>query len=126
MLIKVTDVFERSFDVILTSETIYQTTSLPDLIVLLKLAYHGNAEQDELETQVHNLKIDDDGDHRHVVHCLVAAKMLYFGVGGGVLDFERLVKQAGGTVITHSEKNIGVGRKVMSIRWNEQVEDKRR
>lgn len=87
--------------------------------MLLKLAYHGNTEkQDELVTQVHNLKIDDDQQHRGNVYCLVAAKMLYFGVGGGVLDFERFVKEAGGTVAIHSEKNIGVGRRVMSIQWN--------
>ena len=44
--------------------------------------------------------------------------MLYFGVGGGVIDFERSVKDAGGEVTIIMEKSLGVGRRMMLVEWN--------
>ena len=51
--------------------------------------------------------------------CLVAAKVLYFGVGGGVAEFVRCVRDQGegGTVEIVWEKTLGVERRVMSVRW---------
>ena len=56
--------------------------------------------------------------------CLVAAKVLYFGVGGGVSEFTKLIetpaKTTGrprGKVETVLERNVGVGRKVMNVQW---------
>ena len=56
--------------------------------------------------------------------CLVAAKVLYFGVGGGVSEFTKLietpVKTTGrprGKVEIVLERNVGVGRKVMNVQW---------
>ncbi|KAF7315954.1 hypothetical protein MIND_00112200 [Mycena indigotica] len=53
----------QAFDIVLTSETIYRLEALPALIQLLEVA---SGEQ---------------------AICLVAAKVLYFGVGGGVAEF---------------------------------------
>jgi protein-histidine N-methyltransferase len=59
--------------------------------------------------------------------CLVAAKVLYFGVGGGVSEFihsvEGSLQEGGqgkgfGKVETVWEKKGGVGRKVMSVEWS--------
>jgi len=57
----------------------------------------------------------------HHYLCLVAAKVLYFGVGGGVSEFVRTVEGSPwkGKVETVWEKIAGVGRSVMRIRWDE-------
>ena len=52
--------------------------------------------------------------------CLVAAKVLYFGVGGGISDFIESVEKhqpRAGTVESVLEKMAGVGRKVLRVRW---------
>jgi protein-histidine N-methyltransferase len=49
--------------------------------------------------------------------CLVAAKVLYFGVGGGVEGFVRAVEAEGGVVRTVWEHREGVGRRIMRIEW---------
>ncbi|KAF8597628.1 hypothetical protein BDV93DRAFT_527303, partial [Ceratobasidium sp. AG-I] len=52
------------YDLVLTSETIYQPLSLPSLVQLLREATGSTGT------------------------CLVAAKLVYFGVGGGIKEFE--------------------------------------
>ncbi|KAH9023926.1 hypothetical protein EDB84DRAFT_1564570 [Lactarius hengduanensis] len=52
-----------------------------------------------------------------VTLCLVAAKVLYFGVGGGVREFVRVVEDEGGTVHTVWEHREGVGRRIMRVEW---------
>ncbi|KAJ7252118.1 hypothetical protein B0H12DRAFT_1202650 [Mycena haematopus] len=88
-------------DIVLTSETIYRTEALPALIQLLRQAC----------TDTQPL-------------CLVAAKVLYFGVGGGVSEFLRTLqsnamvdKGSSGTAETVWERKLGVGRKIMRIDW---------
>jgi len=52
--------------------------------------------------------------------CLVAAKVLYFGVGGGISEFVRVAEKSGherGKVETILERKGGVERKVMRIKW---------
>ncbi|KAG8739941.1 hypothetical protein FRC10_004968 [Ceratobasidium sp. 414] len=88
-----------SYDVILTSETIYQPTSLPSLVRLLRDAT-GTGDQSV---------------------CLVAAKLVYFGVGGGIKEFERAlggdgVKGGMESVWEHKE---GVGRTILRVRFEE-------
>ncbi|KAG6829426.1 hypothetical protein H0H87_011464 [Tephrocybe sp. NHM501043] len=83
------------YDVVLTSETIYRSESLTPLLALLK----GAAEQGKS------------------CLCLVAAKVLYFGVGGGVSEFVERVKEQSGVVDTVWEGETGVGRRIMSVRW---------
>jgi protein-histidine N-methyltransferase len=89
------------YDVVLTSETIYRTEALPALIILMHVACAG---------------LDSV--------CLVAAKILYFGVGGGVSEFVRALQSkkmaergSSGKAESVWERSVGVGRKVMRIEW---------
>jgi len=49
--------------------------------------------------------------------CLVVAKVLYFGVGGGVQGFVRAVEGEHDTVRTVWEHCEGVGRIFMCVGW---------
>ncbi|KAG1760190.1 hypothetical protein EDD22DRAFT_902342 [Suillus occidentalis] len=92
-----------SYNLVLTSETIYRMESLPSLTAIMRSAC--NAEGPK-------------GVNDYL--CLVAAKVLYFGVGGGVAEFVHCVRDLdkGGAVETVWEKTQGVERRVMSVRWN--------
>ncbi|KAG6877151.1 hypothetical protein C0992_010681 [Termitomyces sp. T32_za158] len=90
------------YDIVLTSETIYRSESLSPFLALLKGAANV---QDKQKQKVHL--------------CLVAAKILYFGVGGGVEEFVARVKDEGGLVETVWEVASGVGRRVMSVKWDD-------
>lgn len=114
------------YDMVLTSETIYRTESLPSLIGLMRAAC-GCGETVPLEQRVSSqLSISAPSVSSPATYlCLVAAKVLYFGVGGGVSEFIRAVEEAanagGGTksgrVVTVWEHKVGVGRNVMRIKW---------
>ncbi|GAA5996323.1 protein-histidine N-methyltransferase [Rhodotorula paludigena] len=88
------------YDLVLTSETVYSIPSLEPLLDLLEAA---TARPDGL--------------------CLVACKRIYFGVGGGELEFRRRVEERGGEVETvwgagqGKGKSVGVGRTVMRAQW---------
>ncbi|KAL5514466.1 hypothetical protein ACEPAG_2554 [Sanghuangporus baumii] len=107
------------FDITLTSETIYQTSSLPSLITLFKRCATSMSEnEDDIATRTQELSIEERGRRRgRRLLCLVAAKVLYFGVGGGVMEFERAVREAGGKTSTVFERKTGVGRRIMSVEW---------
>ncbi|KAG1779336.1 hypothetical protein EV702DRAFT_1087498 [Suillus placidus] len=92
-----------SYNLVLTSETIYRMESLPSLTAIM----HGACNTE-----------GPKGVDNYL--CLVAAKVLYFGVGGGVAEFVRCVRDldTGGAVETVWEKTQGVERRVMSVRWN--------
>ena len=49
--------------------------------------------------------------------CVVAAKVLYFGVGGGVKEFENRIRDYEGQITTVMERKTGVGRKLMQVDW---------
>ncbi|KAF4580400.1 hypothetical protein EYR40_003116 [Pleurotus pulmonarius] len=83
---------DRTYDMVLTSETIYRVESLSALIELMRKSV---------------------GQHEY--QCLVAAKVLYFGVGGGVSEFVARVEGQSGRVETVWEKSAGVGRKIMQL-----------
>lgn len=128
------------YDIVLTSETIYRSESLPALLRILRSASSGSAEK-TLEERAAELSLDastsgagskggdvkgEDGAAQGL--CLVAAKVLYFGVGGGVQDFVRAVEDGQGVqdesedrgkgrVETVWERKEGVGRKIMRARW---------
>ncbi|KAF7357921.1 hypothetical protein MVEN_00838500 [Mycena venus] len=92
---------EAKHDIVLTSETIYRAEALPALIQLLHQAC---ADSEPM--------------------CLVAAKVLYFGVGGGVSEFVRTLqsnsmvdKGCSGRAESVWERKVGVGRKIMRIDW---------
>ena len=112
------------FDITLTSETIYQISSLPSLIDLLRLCSSSQARDEiDLASRAQELSIKEPKRRKQeeIVSrdclCLVAAKVLYFGVGGGVMEFERTVGEAGGTVSTVLERKTGIGRRVMRVEW---------
>ena len=83
---------------ILASETIYQPESVePFVKVLLGLM------KNEVSTEQHN-------------QALVAAKKVYFGVGGGIDEFLSCLMQAGGDSNTVWESSkTGIGRAILSI-----------
>lgn len=105
------------FDLVLTSETIYRPDGLLPLIRLMRAAAGPSLE--ELAEQ--KLALDSRGSDEPKARpsvCLVAAKVLYFGVGGGVSDFVRAVESTGkGRVTTVWQKKDGVGRRVMQVEW---------
>ncbi|KAG9081450.1 hypothetical protein FRC06_005551 [Ceratobasidium sp. 370] len=88
-----------SYDLILTSETIYQLTSLPPLVRLLRDATGAGGQN----------------------VCLVAAKLVYFGVGGGIKEFERALGEDGvkGRVESVWDHRDGVGRSILRVRFEE-------
>lgn len=99
-----------NYDLVLTSETVYDLDSLPSLVRLL----HGACVAEE----------SDEPNRRHRRQqeeylCLVAAKAVYFGVGGGTSEFASCVEEMmpWTRVETVLEKKSGVMRKVMSVRW---------
>ncbi|RDB18695.1 Histidine protein methyltransferase 1 [Hypsizygus marmoreus] len=107
------------YDVVLTSETIYRTDSLLALINLMQAASGPSgsiADGSQLSL------IPESGDSAYL--CLVASKILYFGVGGGVSEFVGIVEGSNvrdgvkrGKVETVWELSTGVGRKVMRVQW---------
>ncbi|KAH9477610.1 Histidine protein methyltransferase 1 [Psilocybe cubensis] len=86
------------YDILLTSETIYRNESLQPLINLMRRAC-------------------PDQSVNKTYLCLVAAKVLYFGVGGGVSDFLQAVEKEKAAVETVLERKSGVGRKILRLRW---------
>ncbi|KAF8067563.1 hypothetical protein FPV67DRAFT_1416506 [Lyophyllum atratum] len=82
-----------AYDVVVTSETIYRTESVPALLGLMRRAGGGAGT------------------------CFVAAKVVYFGVGGGVNEFVGAVQEEGGRVEGCWEGGVGVGRRVLRVRW---------
>jgi len=93
----------NSYNVSLTSETIYCLDSLPLLVKLMRSTCSPSR----------TLYSPEEGDYL----CLVAAKVLYFGVNGGVPDFENAVRKVGGRLETVLERKVGVGRKVLRVLW---------
>ncbi|KAH7332828.1 hypothetical protein B0J17DRAFT_696614 [Rhizoctonia solani] len=81
------------YDLVLTSETIYQPTSVPSLVRLLRDASGSSGK------------------------CLVAAKMVYFGVGGGIREFEQVLEKGGGSAKCIWEQREGVGRSIMQVTY---------
>lgn len=105
-------------DVVLTSETIYRTESLPALLNVLHRA---------------STSISTSGSGSAAL-CLVAAKVVYFGVGGGTSEFVRALEAAdtsspaSSAAHGHSrgkgraevvwEETKGVARRIMQVRWD--------
>ncbi|KAF8837872.1 hypothetical protein BDN67DRAFT_1071131 [Paxillus ammoniavirescens] len=100
------------YNLVLTSETIYHPKSLSSLIRVMRDA-----------CVAPDQGVDEDS---HQYLCLVAAKTVYFGVGGGISEFIRCVEVMTGKQVSRSQvetvwdKSTGVSRKVMSVRWAHQ------
>lgn len=93
---------EQSRTLVLASETIYSPSSLG---IFTKLVYDMLSEEDPI------------GPGRR--EAFVAAKKVYFGVGGGVAEFEEELKRLGGKATTVLDvKGAGVGRVVLEVSTN--------
>ncbi|KAI5827305.1 hypothetical protein K523DRAFT_247133 [Schizophyllum commune Tattone D] len=113
---------DSTYDLVLTSETIYRTESLDALVGIMRaaclagaqVASAGSRSTGAGSSSVPARDISLSGKPL----CLVAAKVLYFGVGGGVPDFVRAVEDGGlGHVETVLERTKGVGRQVLRVEW---------
>ncbi|KAK0475540.1 hypothetical protein IW261DRAFT_1494931 [Armillaria novae-zelandiae] len=99
-----------AYDIVLTSETIYCMDSVGSLIDLLQSV------SPTVDSLASRLSISD-GEDSSTFLCLVAAKIFYFGVGGGVTNFVEAVEEKEGRVETVWEQKVGVGRKILRIQW---------
>lgn len=110
------------YNVILTSETIYQMDSLESLVDLMQAACIGKTKE-FLNGLISSLAVSEKSAGEDTFgsscpyQCLVAAKVLYFGVGGGVLEFLKRIERRKGRAMTVQERKVGVGRKVMRVEW---------
>lgn len=100
------------YDMVLTSETIYNISSMPSLIELLR-----HTTQPDLEARAANLSLTSAQVSRRPTLCLVGAKVVYFGVGGSSTEFKRKVEATGAKIQTVMERKTGVGREVLQITW---------
>jgi protein-histidine N-methyltransferase len=94
------------YDIVLASETIYRPQSLDAFLGVLRTA---------TATPAGAVAVSDEVVQPPL--CLVAAKVLYFGVGGGVQGFVRAVEGEDGTLRTVWEHREGVGRIIMQVEW---------
>ncbi|KAF5368666.1 hypothetical protein D9757_010230 [Collybiopsis confluens] len=112
------------YDILLTSETIYRIESVPELIDVIWLATYPHLSINSTSGQLSELVLSES-NQLHQSFILVAAKVFYFGVGGGMNDFlaavkgrkghDELAKQAEVKIVW--EKKTGVGRKIARIIW---------
>lgn len=87
------NVVHSKFDIILSSETIYSVINYDKLISVFKTLLKPTG-------------------------CVyLAAKVYYFGVGGCIYDFEKLLEENGFVVKTVWEQNEGVKRKIIQIQF---------
>jgi protein-histidine N-methyltransferase len=117
------DVEQRkdSYDLILTAETIYRPDSVPSLLQLLRAAAQVSVAESEdvVSEQGDEIVSKNSYVHLNKNECLtlIAAKVIYFGVGGDLHAFEAKVTDAGGKLEVVKAWNAGVGRKVLQLRW---------
>lgn len=107
----------KQYDVVLTSETIYSMDSLSALVDVLETACCGS-----LEGKLDRARLQESHEshtaEKDVGKCLVAAKVLYFGVGGGVLAFEQELHRRRANAATVWKSEQGVSRVVLEVRWH--------
>lgn len=110
------------YNLILTSETIYQMDSLESLVDLMQAACIGKTTE-SLNNLMSSLTMSEKSAEEDTFgascpyQCLVAAKVLYFGVGGGILEFLKRIERRKGRAMTVQERKVGVGRKVIRVEW---------
>ncbi len=86
----------KKYDLILTSETIYNVDNQAKLIAIFK----------------HCLRRPDSNGSGGG-HILVAAKSVYFGVGGGLQEFRRRLEKEDFVVDTVDKSEVGVSRQIL-------------
>ncbi|ODN82914.1 hypothetical protein L202_01164 [Cryptococcus amylolentus CBS 6039] len=118
---------DEKYGLVLTAETIYSPESTPALIGVLREAIGkqaGNVEhkQVQLESGLGSLSVQEAWATAPLAeitrgHALVAAKVLYFGVGGDLQTFVETVEKDGAQTSTVKHWSQGVGRKVVQVGW---------
>ncbi|KIY45988.1 hypothetical protein FISHEDRAFT_66750 [Fistulina hepatica ATCC 64428] len=107
------DTFDRTrtYNIVLTSETIYQSRYLPTLIDLLLCV------TDKMPVPPQDAESRAIERYDGAPLCLVAAKTLYFGVGSGTVEFEQAIQAVPGNARTETvwEHSSGVSRKIMRV-----------
>jgi protein-histidine N-methyltransferase len=101
---------------VLASETIYRTEALGAFLGVLRTTT-ATATTTTASPTAASAPPCDIGEARNAPLCLIAAKVLYFGVGGGMQAFVSAVEGEHGTVRTVWENREGVGREIMRIEW---------
>ena len=104
------------YDIVLASETIYRTEALGAFLGVLRSTVASVSASSAATTSA-PAPCDREVEVVHPPLCLVAAKVLYFGVGGGVQAFVSAIEGEHGTVHTVWEHREGVGRAIMRIEW---------
>ncbi|WVF66910.1 hypothetical protein IAT40_001653 [Kwoniella sp. CBS 6097] len=119
----------EGYGLILTAETIYAEESHQSLLDVLRAGVKkgdsskGTEHVDVgLEDSLGDLKVVDEWKRKALRDggdgfVLVAAKVLYFGVGGGLQGFLEQVENSGGWYRNVKEWVKGVGRKVVQVGW---------
>lgn len=113
------------YDLILTSETIYRVESISPLLDLMWRGCTDDHKSLEDLTSKLDLMPTKTAEEQPGILCIVSAKLVYFGVGGGVAEFvdavenPRLTKygREPGTVGTVWKNEQGVKRCIMRVRW---------
>lgn len=117
----------EKYDLILTSETIYSLKTMSSLISVLSRSSRFPSKENSARTQVHP-QPEQETENSNITKrlesttlndpstlILVAAKVLYFGVGGGVQAFESAIEEQGGWSEEVRRIDKGVGRVVLSV-----------
>ncbi|KAJ9123089.1 hypothetical protein QFC22_001279 [Naganishia vaughanmartiniae] len=117
---------ETLYNLVLTAETIYRLESVPSLLRVLKYASRrddtnamkaqGGNDTADVASALDGLTLQMAWERDEDV-ILVAAKILYFGVGGGMQDFTYSVERNQGTVESVRTWSFGVGRQVVRLHW---------
>lgn len=102
---------EPPFDFVLTSETIYRPGNVPVLLDVL----HQAVSFEKQTGPSSFIPIIRKLSSKPSPTILVAAKVLYFGVGGSVDEFEDISRRVGASVQTIQETKVGVGRRIMKV-----------
>ncbi|KIM32752.1 hypothetical protein M408DRAFT_20108 [Serendipita vermifera MAFF 305830] len=103
-----------AFDIIITSETIYRSVNVSSLLTVLRSASVVNSESTQQGFFAGLMNKSQTATHSLV---LVAAKVLYFGVGGSVDEFKGMAERAGATVHTVLDIEMGVGRRILKLEF---------
>lgn len=98
---------EEGYDIVVTSETVYEPESLPSLCQVLTTAAKGGKDAVPPPASA-------EGDSNIT---LVACKRVYFGVGGGEHAFKECIAEKGASVREVWRSGKGVDRTVLKVTW---------
>ena len=98
---------------IVASETIYSPSSISPFVNVLLSFLRRSASRHEA--------CDEQTTSDSMNYALLATKRMYFGVGGGVEEFERILAEKGGRskVVWETAEQTGVGRVILQITADE-------